>query len=191
MDNFGHSTYIIFCKVWLKLYTNFSIRNKSTMKKCSRCKEEKPLSEFYCRNKELWKYYYHCKECDKKRQRWKRKENIEYFRERDRGYYENDKEVRARKMREYRAKNREKMREQNMKSKYGLLIVDYDKKLVDQGHCCAICGKHQDNNHRRLCIDHDHLNWKARWLLCDWCNRWLGYYETWKNEYEVYLKKYS
>lgn len=161
------------------------------MKKCSRCKKEKPLTEFYCKNKELWKYLYHCKECDRTRQRGKRKENIEHARERDRKYYENDKEVRARKMRDYRAQNKEKMREQNMKNKYGISIIDYEKKLLEQWYACAICKKHQSDNHRRLCIDHDHSNGKTRWLLCDGCNRWLGYYENWKSEYEIYLSSFE
>ena len=49
-----------------------------------------------------------------------------------------------------------------------------DLKLV-QNDSCAICGTHQDNLKRSLNVDHDHSSGKPRGLLCDACNRAIGY----------------
>ena len=54
---------------------------------------------------------------------------------------------------------------------------------------CEICGKDvediiNENNHfKNLCIDHNHITYKFRGLLCVTCNRSLGWFE--KNEKNV------
>lgn len=48
--------------------------------------------------------------------------------------------------------------------------------LIKQNHKCAICGT---TNWGRIspCIDHDHKTGKVRSLLCNRCNRTLGFIE--------------
>ena len=58
--------------------------------------------------------------------------------------------------------------------KYGITPDDYFKMIEDQNHCCAICGKHQDNHRRRFSIDHNHTTGKVRGLPSDLCNKSLG-----------------
>jgi hypothetical protein len=80
---------------------------------------------------------------------------------------------------EYKAKkyaeNKEQWREKELKKKYGINLNDYNEMYAAQNGCCKICGKHQLDVNRPLCVDHNHNTGKVRGLLCNWCNSMLGY----------------
>ena len=62
-------------------------------------------------------------------------------------------------------------------SLYGLTVEQYDAMLMEQNYVCAICNKSEKSSTRGvLFIDHDHKTGKVRGLLCDTCNRGLGYF---------------
>lgn len=77
---------------------------------------------------------------------------------------------------------KQKDREKTIKSKYGLLTIEYEALLRLQREACAICDKHVKENtgpsardgFQRLAIDHDHVSKQVRGLLCNTCNRALG-----------------
>ena len=82
----------------------------------------------------------------------------------------------------YRDKNKADEKQQNIfyqkKHKYGLTKEDYLALFEEQGNCCAICGINEidiDGERDSLCVDHDHETKQVRGLLCDKCNRMLGY----------------
>lgn len=56
---------------------------------------------------------------------------------------------------------------------YNLTKEQYDEMLAAQGGVCAICSR--KNATKRLGVDHDHGTGKVRELLCDMCNRGIGY----------------
>ena len=72
------------------------------------------------------------------------------------------------------------------KKRYGITLLEYDQKLVDQKGACAIC--HQLQGGRRLHIDHDHACCPSRsgklcgkcirGLLCGTCNMIVGLVEN-------------
>lgn len=66
---------------------------------------------------------------------------------------------------------------QSYKIQYGITLEDYNKMLEDQNNKCKICGSSKSGTiqHNRLVVDHDHKTGKVRGLLCDKCNRGLGY----------------
>jgi hypothetical protein len=61
-----------------------------------------------------------------------------------------------------------------LKKTYGITIEDYNKMFEEQKGCCAICGRHQSEEKKRLHTDHDHATGKVRGLLCVKCNNLLG-----------------
>ena len=65
-------------------------------------------------------------------------------------------------------------RKHALKKKYGMSLEDYAAKLAEQGGVCIICLKPKK---KRLCVDHNHETRKLRSLLCDKCNRGLGYFD--------------
>jgi len=59
--------------------------------------------------------------------------------------------------------------------RYGLTAEQYESFLLLQGGLCAICKRVPP---RDFDIDHDHLTGVVRGLLCNSCNRALGYLST-------------
>jgi len=66
-------------------------------------------------------------------------------------------------------------------------VLDYDRAYQIQQGRCKMCGVHQAALAKPLVADHDHKTGKFRGLLCDDCNRSLGYYEKVKKYAEHYL----
>lgn len=67
---------------------------------------------------------------------------------------------------------REYNREHKYKNLYQLTVPEYEAMSIKQGAKCYLCGKQS-----KLVIDHSHLTGKVRHLLCDLCNRGLGYFK--------------
>ena len=63
--------------------------------------------------------------------------------------------------------------------RYGLTLEDYEEILAAQGGACAACGGDEGDvqtaNSAFLYVDHCHTTGKVRGLLCDGCNRAIGF----------------
>jgi hypothetical protein len=63
-------------------------------------------------------------------------------------------------------------RKYNLKTKYDITPVDYQRMLSKQGGRCALCHVDQPGDkHRNFCVDHNHKTGEVRGLLCRACNR--------------------
>lgn len=68
---------------------------------------------------------------------------------------------------------------------------------IEEHPRCEICGKTIEETVRytgkyatkRLCIDHDHQTGHFRGMLCQRCNRQLGWFENYQKEINDYLNK--
>lgn len=60
---------------------------------------------------------------------------------------------------------------------YNVEVTQYNGMFEFQEGCCAICGVHQKDLKRRLCVDHDHITGRVRSLLCGTCNSGLGMFK--------------
>ena len=79
-----------------------------------------------------------------------------------------------------------------------LNITNKQLEAYQQEHVvCEICGKtveetiHYTGKYatKRLCIDHNHQTGEFRGLLCQSCNRQLGWYEKYRDYIDNYLSK--
>lgn len=102
-----------------------------------------------------------------------RKENSEKIKESRKMYKSTHKEN----LREYYRNNKEKIKHNFYKRKYGITIEEYDKLLNEQKGCCAICFIKQKDIGRNLSIDHCHTTGKIRGLLCNNCNASIGLFK--------------
>lgn len=116
------------------------------MKKCIRCGEVKPLSDFSPAGKPRSGYRSECKACRNKDER------------------ERDKTCRPSRIPEVR-------RAFNLQRRYRLSVEDYEAMNSAQGGRCAICDCIPE---RGLVVDHDHDTGLVRGLLCHLCNQGIG-----------------
>jgi hypothetical protein len=115
------------------------------LKRCSSCKVDKPITEFYSHKDTTDKLRPNCKVCVKV---YNKAHGLKP-------------EVQERRSRKHVLKT------------YGLTPATYDALLVEQGHTCAIC-KRTCSTGRRLSVDHDHVTGAVRGLLCGNCNTAIG-----------------
>ena len=132
------------------------------MKRCSKCKQEKEDSEFYGCSKSKDGSRSWCKEC-------RRKDNHNNF---------------------------ENNWARDIFRKYGITIAHYELMLEAQNGVCAICSKPETMKDckgriRRLSVDHDHVTFKIRGLVCHSCNLGLAFLdkENWLQKALKYLEK--
>lgn len=128
---------------------------------CGKCKKKKTLDAFHKNKDGKYGRRSYCKECVKV-------------------YYK-----------EKYIKDAEKYKWMAIERIYGVTEADYDRMFKEQKGCCAICGKHQSEFVKALCIDHNHKTEKVRGLLCKSCNLDLGVYEKRKDEFKKYLLIYE
>jgi len=135
---------------------------------CSKCKQEKELSDYYKRDNGRT-VQSQCKECQKafKKEARKSPKHIEYIRE-------YNKQWRLQNPEKIKAWNKKNSRNAMLKSLYGLSELDYNILFNKQKGKCAICDKHQSEFKKPLCVDHNHETSKIRGLLCHNCNVSLG-----------------
>ena len=122
-------------------------------KRCSKCKEIKPKSDF-CKNKSRKDgLAYYCKPC-------KNGMHIEY-----------QKTDTAKK------NHVDVIRKSHLKSKYGVTQDEYDLNLELQDNACKICKTDASEFTSSLHVDHCHETGELRGLLCVSCNSALGQFK--------------
>ena len=87
--------------------------------------------------------------------------------------------------------NVERVRAYDLKRNYGITIEDYNSLLLKQNNSCAICGVAATIGKKRLHVDHSHITNRVRGLLCQNCNRRLGWLEPNLNKTIEYLASNS
>ncbi len=124
------------------------------MKKCPNCKKIKDDSEFYIQKsgRHKGKLTSWCKEC---------------CHEKSSQYYKKNHEKCNKAHRDWVQKNKGKVAFTKAKSAYGISEMEY-KNLKE---ICQICGSTE-----KLVIDHSHMSGRIRGMLCQNCNKGLGFF---------------
>lgn len=130
------------------------LRRERALKKCPRCGKLLEDSEFYVQKsgRHKGKLTSWCKKCCSKQSAERYKNNIEKCREEHRNWVN---------------KNKDKVAFTKAKSAYGITKEEYDS-LTRK---CQICG-----SEKNLVIDHSHQSGRIRGMLCNSCNKGLGFF---------------
>lgn len=76
---------------------------------------------------------------------------------------------------EINRKSRAKARYYNLR-RYKLTLEEYRRLFALQSGLCAICGQPESIPGWMLSVDHEHGGTRVRGLLCNMCNRGLGFF---------------
>lgn len=131
-------------------------RGCSKVKRCSKCKTEKDVSEFYRSRSRPDGRSPVCKACKNAGEKISRDKHRVAYLARKRAKYPREKSSR---------------RYQRILRVYGIDQAAYEKMSASQGGVCAICG---GTDKCALSVDHDHSAGSLRALLCNRCNLLLG-----------------
>ena len=74
----------------------------------------------------------------------------------------------------YRRKRLERMKDDRLKSRYGITVSEYNEMFRRQDGVCLLCLKPPKGGPRRLVVDHCHITGRVRGLLHASCNTLLG-----------------
>lgn len=153
------------------------------IKVCSKCKGALPLTAFHKHRNCKGGIRSECKNCVRAYQRRpdilaarmaRYQANLEENRARARKNYRLKRETRIDVSRTWSARNKDKVRDAQLKRNYGITLDDYNSMLAGQRGVCAIChGLNQSG--KPLHVDHCHKSGVVRGLLCNSCNRGIGY----------------
>ena len=123
----------------------------SGMKQCTKCLEWKPLAAYSKKNPKNRKpgIQPRCKVCC------------------------------AQDTRSWNEANKETARERYLQKRYGISEQEYHARLLSQDNCCLICKKEFKDGPfgpDSPVVDHCHNKGHVRGILCNECNRGLGYF---------------
>lgn len=142
---------------------------------CKTCNKDLPIENFrlYRKRKNEEKKYYKssCKKCSYKSKLQWEKDNPDL-----------DKKIKKKARKKYKS-NKNLIRSNKYKERYGITLDQYNKILEDQNYKCKIC-KTEDTGSKltsNLCVDHCHKTGKVRGILCNKCNSALGFFKDNKN----------
>ncbi len=155
-------------------------------KKCSKCEECKPVTEFY-KVAGGSKPRPECKKCTN--------DYHKKYRKTETGFAATKRAVKKYMSSPEKVKNSQDNKADWARfNKYGITREIYDAKRKAQNYCCQICKKHESSATYGLVVDHDHITGKVRDLLCSNCNKVVGFIEE---DFDAavkladYLKKYE
>jgi hypothetical protein len=78
--------------------------------------------------------------------------------------------------REWTRKNPRKLKEYNLRWRYGLTLEEFDAIIASQNDACAVCFRpfNHDPQKRDIVVDHNHDTGQMRGIVCAKCNAILG-----------------
>jgi hypothetical protein len=103
------------------------------------------------------------------------KKNRKKCRARSKKWHKEHREQANMRRKKFAKEHQEERWANNLKVKFGITPVDYNKLLMEQKDRCAGCLRHKSKFKRKLAVDHDHKTGRVRGLLCPGCNTLLGH----------------
>jgi hypothetical protein len=139
---------------------------------CPRCSQEKLEDMFYIDSRRKEGRRKTCKACD-----WEFRDKDKNRTKSARAWHAMSPDRRkekaaARKI--WTANNKDKIRNADLKRKYGITLTQYKEILLNQDGECAICESTDPRGHGDFHVDHCHSTGAVRGLLCSDCNLAIG-----------------
>ena len=161
--------------------------------KCTKCNALLTLDNWTVGARKQFKKY--CNSCSNQISTQWKKDNPEKVKLQKNNWTKNNKD----KVKQHKANlSLETIKKHRLKSSYNLSIEDFYAMYEESNKSCSICNKpleiHTQNKSIMACVDHDHVTGKVRGILCNGCNRGIGFLQdspTLLNKAAEYLFKYK
>jgi hypothetical protein len=138
---------------------------------CNGCDTTKSIEEFAKDRNDKSGYTYRCKVCRNKKQKEWVTRNPEKVKELNLKHRETRKEYYSTPERKF------KYRKKYIEKTFGIPYEEYERLFDLQSGVCAICSQpERSSKNSYLSVDHCHTTGVIRGLLCNSCNRALGYF---------------
>lgn len=147
-------------KEWRKNRKGNIPEPKKSNKVCSDCKRDLPISDFYVGTYGSGGLQSSCKSCQKEKSKNWKKSNPDQVRNTSKAWWE---------------KNKNRIKDLTLRRDYGISLEEYEVFLSNQKGVCAICKNPSTEGKGRLDVDHNHSTGRVRGLLCNSCNRGIGF----------------
>lgn len=153
---------------------------------CTGCNEERNITDFYS-SPSHGNRKYQCKKCLAEKNKDFQKKNPDKMNVYRKKWREGNPDKAKESYSSFRRKaHPEKLKNIELKAKYGITLDDVKKMLSSQMGLCGNrgCGKEisiEKKAKNKACVDHDHSTGMVRSLLCFFCNCTLGMLEENKN----------
>lgn len=150
-------------------------------KRCNKCDQTLPLSEFYPRRDRPGQYRALCNGCGVLYNRKWQKDNADKVSSSSKRHYYKDPSAQIKRAQEHQKKNPDQKRHWYLMSKYNMSLEEFRALEKEQDFRCASCGDKESvvvatsQKVRNLHVDHCHETGINRGLLCTRCNLALGY----------------
>lgn len=144
------------------------------MKRCSKCHEFKPLTDFYRAPRTRDGHRGDCIACNLASNAERHRRDPQPARDRVKRWRLENEDRYAKNRAAFAASGGKRLadRKSHLKRKFGLTLEQYNAMLARQRGCCAICRRPPRNI--ALHVDHDHVTGAIRGLLCFQCNNGLA-----------------
>lgn len=129
----------------------------------------------------------HIEQCKERRKQYYQKNKEKYQQYQKNRYQENPEKIKEQR-KQYYKNNVQKTKNSNLLLNYGITIEEYNSIFIKQKGKCAICGRQRSEFKKDFAVDHDHKTKKIRGLLCNNCNRGIGFL---KDCVEIVFKAYK
>ena len=103
-------------------------------------------------------------------------QNKDLTKERAKDWVQKNTEKRKEVARNYARSNPKKLKNNSLKSLYGITLKEFENKRSLQQHRCAICDN-EFKSTKDAHMDHCHTSGKVRDILCGACNKGLGHFK--------------
>lgn len=134
------------------------------IKVCSKCKKEKPFSDFYKDKNRKDGFRSSCKLCDKPRHQQYYKKHKDKWPVRNKKYYKLHRKERNQYYAAYA---------------HGMTIAERESFIINKGNRCEVCNISRESHfeifNKDLCIDHCHKTNINKGVLCCMCNSAAGH----------------
>lgn len=141
---------------------------------CNKCSQDLDENHFRLDKTRTSGFHPYCKSCELAYKKDWYVRNANHVKAKATKWQKENKEQLSLQKKEWRRRNPDKQKSISLKHAFNMTFDEYCNLKEVQNNCCAICQINEEES-GTLCVDHCHKTGTIRGLLCNSCNKMLGF----------------